>query len=406
MEAQLISTLPFDSGQTIRKKVSIVNVQLSPFRIPFLNQLRAELMERGIYLTYFHGDIWPAERNRNYDCELGWAIRIHNRFFPIGGGRYLCWQKLPYKQLEQADLVIITQENSILSNYPFIVARGLSGKRLAFWGHGVSPRTHSLLGLGERWRHIWANRADWWFGYSQKSVNALKFAGFPEERITNTGNAIDNSAFQRNVVDVTESMLEAIRKQCKLEKNTVVGLYCGALYSDKRLDLLISAGDLIFRQNPHFRLVIIGSGSEAGFIDEALRTRPWAAAVGPKSGVEKAAYFMLAHLILNPGLLGLIVLDALCMGLPIVTTGGSTYHSPEVAMLEEGLTGFFPQPTPDAYAQSVLDLLADKERYDKAREATVKAGKQYTMENMVQKYADGIEACLGYPLRKFIGRSI
>lgn len=377
-----------------RKKVSIVNVQLSPFRIPFLDQLRAELNARDIDLDYFHGDIWPAERDRNYECNLGWATKVPNRFIPIGRGRYACWQKLPNKLLAQSDLVVITQENMILSNYAFIFKRRLSAKRLAFWGHGISPRTHSSASLGERWRHIWAKKADWWFGYTQKSVDALKLAGFPEDRITNTNNAIDNSAFQQDTENVTEKMLAEIRAQCNLDQNSVVGLYCGALYADKRLGLLIEAADLIYKKNPNFRLVIIGSGSEVAFIEKAMLTRPWAKAVGPKKGIEKAAYFKLAHLILNPGLIGLIVLDAFCVGLPVVTTRGDTHHSPEVAMLEDDVTGFFSEPTPEAYAQTVIKLLEDKVAFTTSREASLNAGKKYTIENMVQRYADGIEECL------------
>jgi L-malate glycosyltransferase len=390
------------NNQSPRKKVSIVNVQLSPFRVAFFNQLRAELDLRGIDLEYFHGDIWPAERDRNYECHLDWASQITNRFIPIGKGRYACWQQLPHKLLADSDLVVITQENMILSNYPFILKRRLSAKRLAFWGHGISPRTRSADSPGERWRRIWAKKADWWFGYTQKSVNALKLAGFPEQRITNTNNAIDNTVFLQDLQKVTPVQLVDIRQHCHLDDKAVVGLYCGALYVDKRLDLLVEAADLIHAKNPHFRLVVIGSGSESGFIEEAFRTRPWATAVGAKSGVEKAAYFKLAQVILNPGLIGLIVLDAFCTGLPIVTTGGDTHHSPEVAMLEEGVTGFFPEPTASAYAQTVIDLLADKQQYKRSHEAMLAAGNQYTMENMVLQFANGIEACLDRPTKKNI----
>jgi L-malate glycosyltransferase len=296
-------------------------------------------------------------------------------------------------------LVVITQENMILSNYPFIFKRRLAAKRMAFWGHGVSPRSQSTDSAGERWRSIWAKKADWWFAYTTKSVDALKLVGFPEERITNVNNAIDNAAFEQDMNNVTEAMLASIRAQCKLDQRSVVGLYCGALYEEKRLDLLVAAADLIHQCNPDFRLVVIGAGAKAEFIQEAFRTREWATAVGLKSGVEKAAYFKLAHVILNPGLIGLIALDALCVGLPIITTGGDTHHSPEVAMLESGLTGYFPEPTPQAYAQTVIDLLADKQRYIKSCEAALKAAKQYTIENMVQCFADGVEACLYHPIK-------
>jgi glycosyltransferase involved in cell wall biosynthesis len=199
---------------------------------------------------------------------------------------------------------------------------------------------------------------------------------------------------------VSESMLADLRAQCNLGPKSIVGLYCGALYKDKRLDLLVSAADLIHKHYPDFRLVVIGTGSESSFVEAAFSSRPWATAVGRKGGVEKAAFFKLAHLILNPGLIGLIAIDAFCAGLPIVTTGGNTHHSPEVAMLVENLTGFFPEPNPQAYAQAVIELLDDQTQYAKSREAAIAASKKYTIENMVMNFADGIEACLARPLLK------
>ena len=380
----------------MRKKVAIVNVQLSPFRVPFFNRLRAELGSRNIDLTFMHGDIWPAERSRNYECELEWAIKVPNRFIPIGGGRYACWQQLPHELLAHSDLVVTTQENMILSNYPLIMKRRLAAKRLAFWGHGVSPRSRSVASLGERWRRIWTNKADWWFGYTQKSVEALQLAGFPQDRITNTNNAIDNAGFQQDAESVTELMLSEIRKQCNLEQNSVVGLYCGALYADKRLDLLVEAADLAHRKHPEFRLIVIGSGVEAGYIEEAFKTRPWATAVGPKTGVEKAAYFKLASLVLNTGAVGLIVIDAFCMGLPLLTVQASM-HGPESAFIEEGVNGFFTDPNPQAFADAISKLITDKDLYQRIRAGASLAGQTYTMDNMVQHFANGIEQCLQRP---------
>jgi L-malate glycosyltransferase len=386
----------FDSP---RKKVSIVNVQLSPFRIPLFNQLRAELRLRNIDLYFIYGDVWPAERDRNYDCSLDWAIKVSNRFIPIGGGRYACWQQLPHPLLEQSDLVVMTQENMILSNYPLILKRRKADKRLAFWGHGVSRKSHSTDSLGERWRRIWTNKADWWFGYTQISVDALKHAGFPEERITNTNNAIDNMAFLQDAEKVTGSMLATIREQCKLDEDSVVGLYCGALYADKQLDLLVEAADLVHQQNPSFRLIVVGSGAEAGYIETAFRTRAWATAVGPKSGVEKAAYFKLASMVLNTGAVGLVVIDAFCMGLPILTVK-EAMHGPESVFIEEGTNGFFTEANSAAYAEVISSLIRDQDLYARIKEGAERSGRKYTINNMVQNFANGIEACLEQPLNR------
>ncbi len=382
-----------------RKKVSIVNVQLSPFRIPFYNQLHDELSSRGIDLNYLHGEHWPHERDRSYECKLDWAQPIHNRFISFGRGRSAVWQTLPTQQLNESDLLIVTQENLILSNYPLILRRRLAGKRLAFWGHGVGPRSRSAGSVKEKWRHFWAQRADWWFAYTRRSVEALAQGGFPHDRISNLNNTVDNTGFQADMEKVSPQMLADISAACGINDQSAVGLFCGALYKDKRIDLLIEAADLLHQRLPDFRLIVIGSGAEAPMLEAAMKTRPWAHAVGPQSGVSKAAYFKLAHVVMNPGLIGLVVLDAFCAGLPVVTTGGDTPHSPEVVYLEPGQNGFFAEATPQAYADEVYNLLNNNNLYQKSRAAALAASKVYTMENMVRHFADGVEACLQRPIK-------
>ncbi len=376
------------------KTVTLVTIQLSSYRVTFFESLKQVLKSMNIDLQIVYGEIWPEQRDRNYEAHLSWGTRISNKFFPIGKSNYLCWQKLPKKMLDDSDLVIVNQENKILSHYPEILKRNREGKRLAFWGHAVGPRSKSNNNFKEKWRKLWINRADWWFGYTQKSIEALSRAGFPEDRITCTNNAVDNSAFIEDGHQVTNVMLNAIRAQCDLSENSHVGLYCGALYADKRLDLLFAAGDIIYASNNDFRLLIVGSGLEADYVKQACITRPWAFSVGSKGGVEKAAYFKLADMVLNPGLIGLIVLDAFCVGLPVITTGGTTQHSPEIVYLEHNVNGLVTKPNALEYAAAILALIDDPAKYHAMREAAAESGKIYTQENMVLLFAQGIQACL------------
>ncbi len=383
--------------QKTTKKVTLVTIQLSSYRVTFFEGLKQVLKSMNIDLQIVYGEIWPEQRDRNYEAHVAWGTRIRNRFFPIGKNNYVCWQALPKEMLEQSDLVIVNQENKILSHYPEILKRNREGKRIAFWGHAVGPRSKSPTNFKERWRGIWINRADWWFGYTQKSIEALSRAGFPEDRITCTNNAVDNSAFIQDGEQVTEAMLEAIRAECNISASSRIGLYCGAFYADKRLDLLFAAGDIIYATNSDFRLLIVGSGLEADYVKQACATRPWAFAVGAKGGVEKAAYFKLADMVLNPGLIGLIVLDAFCAGLPVITTGGTTQHSPEIVYLEHNVNGIVTQPNAVAYAAAVLALIDDPAQYRAMCAAASVAGKTYTQENMVLLFAQGIQACLARP---------
>jgi glycosyltransferase involved in cell wall biosynthesis len=172
-----------------------------------------------------------------------------------------------------------------------------------------------------------------------------------------------------------------------------LGLFCGSLYPDKKLGFLIKAADIIHIKLPNFRLVIIGDGPSAAELQELINDKPWAHWVGVKKGLEKAAYFKLADVVLNPGLVGLHVLDSFCAGAPMFTTNNAR-HSPEIAYLEHGVNGFILTDDPAVYAVEVVSLLKDKSRFEAARRATKDAAKKYTLENMIANFVKGIESCL------------
>jgi glycosyltransferase involved in cell wall biosynthesis len=175
-----------------------------------------------------------------------------------------------------------------------------------------------------------------------------------------------------------------------------IGLFCGSLYPDKRLAYLIAAVDHIHTVMPSFRLVVIGDGPSAGDIRTASKTRPWLKWVGVRKGLEKAAWFKLADVVINPGLVGLHILDSFYSGTPMITTAESR-HSPEIAYLEDGVNGLIVRGDASQYADAVIALFNDRARLEKIKQAALHDATRYTLDNMVNRFADGIERCLSMP---------
>lgn len=61
---------------------------------------------------------------------------------------------------------------------------------------------------------------------------------------------------------VSHDMRDDIARKCQISNDSIIGLFCGSLYSDKKLDLLVAASDLVIAKYPNFRLVVIGDGAE------------------------------------------------------------------------------------------------------------------------------------------------
>jgi hypothetical protein len=115
--------------------------------------------------------------------------------------------------------------------------------------------------------------------------------------------------------------------------------------------------------------------------------------LGVRKGVEKALYFRMGDVMLNPGLVGLHIVDAFCAGMVMMTTR-TARHSPEVAYLRDGENGVYCGDTPEAYAKDVLDVIQSPVRLAEMKAKAFADSDHYTLENMVKNFAGGIEAAL------------
>jgi glycosyltransferase involved in cell wall biosynthesis len=233
-----------------------------------------------------------------------------------------------------------------------------------------------------------------WFAYTPGTASYLTSAGVPPDKITSVDNAIDTNGFKTLLNSVTRDEVDEKRREFGISEGDYVALYCGSLYPEKRIPYLLQTAKLIAERNPRFRLLIVGSGIETEIVKSASNCSPYILYAGPLFGRDKAVCFRLAELFLNPGLVGLGILDSFCAELPFVTTD-EALHSPEIDYLENGVNGLKVSGNANVFAEAVLDLMCNPERVAKMRQAARETAAQYTVENMVAKTCDGIFKSLG-----------
>ena len=119
----------------------------------------------------------------------------------------------------------------------------------------------------------------------------------------------------------------------------------------------------------------------------------WLRYEGPQFGGDKVACLSMAQVCLNPGLVGLGILDAFCAGLPMITTD-LPVHSPEIEYLDPGVNGLMTPPRAADYADGVLALLRDPPRLAAMRAAARAAAERFSIETMVGNFSAGVRECL------------
>ncbi|WP_230772201.1 glycosyltransferase family 4 protein [Sphingomonas sp. Leaf4] len=379
------------NGSASRKVVFLTHTVFH-YRQAFHELVRENLQRDRVDYVVVYGQPDRIEERKNDAVNLSFGRKIRNRYI------YRLGQPLIYqpalRALLSADLAIIIQENRLLLNYPVQLFRRLLKPKIALFGHGRNFQSRNPDGRAERFKQFWADKSDWWFGYTEETRSHIAALGFPDDRITVFNNAVDSGTVRRAANAVTAERMQARRVELGLTGNNVA-VFVGGLYPDKRLDYLVAAADLIRASVPDFELIVAGGGVDLPLIKQLATSRPWIKVMGPRFGTDKVELMRLGKIFLMPGLLGLAILDAAAAGLPTITTD-FPWHSPEIAYLENGVNGLRVQgwDDPAAYAVAVVGLLGDTERLQNMTAAARLLSDNYTIEAMAERFADGVRAAL------------
>lgn len=377
--------------------VAIVQRRLTHYRLPLFEQMRARLQASKVRLRLLHGVGTAAEASKQDAGSLDWAETLPTYYGPGG----TCWQPFA-ERTRGCDLVVITQENKLLNNLPPLL-NPWRRQRLAFWGHGANLQSGNPDGMAERFKRWTTTRVDWWFAYTELSAALVRQAGFDETRITVLNNSIDTDALAEQVAQARSQGRAALRARLGVGEGPL-GLFIGSLYPDKRLPFLLDAARALRDRLPGFELVIAGSGPQASLVQAAATPGSGLRYLGPVKGQAKADWLVAADLMLNPGAVGLAILDAFVAGLPVVTTD-CRLHGPEIAYLDSGRNGLMTVNDPNSYVEACHQLLLQATALAAMGRVSAASASRYSVQAMAAKFASGIETCLSTAARERAGAS-
>lgn len=363
------------------RSITILQIGLPHYRIPFFEHLRRRLALEGVKLNLL---VSQGIGNQYLECSLEWAQIVSVKKL----GPFVIHGKLP--KTRNVDLIIAPQETKILINYFLLLKGRLGGPRFAYWGHGRNFQASNIRSPEERLKQFLSKHVDWWFAYNKLSAEIICSLGFPVERITSVGNAIDTRSLTNRRNTLTESEIQKVRVELNLNSQNVA-VYTGGLYGLKRIGFLLEAAIQIRELIPDFELIVIGSGPDRHLVTSAAKSAKWIHDLGQKNDIEKVPYWALSKVLLMPGGVGLVVLDSFALGVPMVTTE-TRLHGPEVEYLESGTNGLLVTCGESAavYARAVADLFNSPERLELLRQGALQSAALYSIENMVENFVSGI----------------
>lgn len=372
--------------------MAIVSPSVPQYSVPFFTGLIAAAEAEGIRIDVFRGETPSVFRAREDSGDAAFVRALGTREWTVRGRSLFYKSPAPVRR-GRYDLVILEQAVRNIESYELLARLG--PRRIAFWGHGRTY-TKDVSPLQEALKHWLTQRGIWFFGYTERGVDTVVERGFPRDRTTVLDNTIDTVALAVELSEVSDSEVADFTRQHDLRGSTA--LYLGGLDSYKRISFLLDSVTIAHQKCSDFRLLIAGNGSDRPLVDEFVARNSWATFLGGVHGREKARALKAAQAVSIPGAIGLVALDSLVAGTPIVTTD-NPHHGPEFDYLADGITAVVTPNDEHSYAVGLVAFLSDRLRQLEMSERCQIEARKYTLDNMIGSYLTGIKSALGSQIR-------
>lgn len=368
------------------RRVLVVQRVVAHYRVRFWQLVSERLRHLGIELLVAHGQEFPGTAPQSVG-KGGLGIRgerwAPNTYLQLCGKELILQRNA--RHADGADLVIVEQATRLAFTWRCMLWHHLRrGPRVALWGHGRSWQG-SANSIGEIAKRRLLRQAHFWFAYTDEIADDL--TDIAPERIINVGNAIDTRSLAQDLTAVRQRGIDRIPGRVA---------FIGSMRSDKRLQVLFEAADGVRVKVADFSIDFIGDGPEREQVQAFCSQRDWARYLGPLFNEKKAKALAQAQYIVNPGLVGLNILDAFVAEAPLITTDYPG-HSPEIAYLERDTNGLMSTCDPKAYAACLVDALGDANLASRLRQGCRIAAKRYSIERMALNFTLGIVRALARP---------
>lgn len=368
-------------------RLAIVQDYVPRYRVPFFDGLVRRLSDAGIECVVIAGEPTGSQAARGDAARpLAWLKKASAREFRVGASGPRVYGFGNSRHWRDCDGVIHGLRGASIDLHMSLLTKKFTGLRVGAWGHiGRTVNAPNAVDVMlERWQ---MRHSDHVFGYTQMCAEAAQAAGVPAEKITAVMNSVDVTALldAYRSIDAHQA-LEFLRAH-SLTPGKVFGII-GGLDASKRIEFIAETLDCIWKSDPEVAFVVGGEGSQKGMLDAAVQ-RGQVVMLGYSGAFEKSMIMRVSQALINPGRIGLLAVEALAVGIPILATKWN-FHAPEYDYLANDLDVFESNDT-------VADFSAQIRNFVNAEpELPQHSGRPYPLlDDMIENYASGVEKMFG-----------
>lgn len=359
-------------------RVGIIQDYVPSYRSRFFEKLKKNLLNEAIDLQVLSYLPLGAQIARGDFVQLDflddfpqWQIQV--------GKRSIVFPK-SVRKFRNYDALIGPLRGSSFSTNMMIFHCLRFGKPYGLWGHIRNyVNSDNLLDLLIEKKQM--RSATSIFAYTNSGKEFGMKQGIESDKIFVLNNTFDLSELNFEIENISAQEMFEMSSRYRLTAGKTL-LYIGGLDSSKRIDFLTSVLDEIWIKDKEVKLLLIGDGQDKHLLEGAINRRQ--VHILDNSQKIKVLASKVSKFILMPGRIGLIAVDAIALGIPIVTTSYS-FHAPEFEYLIEGKSKFTSKfDSPSSFSELVMELINLKNTWTFSESPP-------SIENMLGAFEKGIK---------------
>jgi len=380
-------------------KIAISQRIIPHYRIPVFKELGKR---KDIDLTVFYGKGFNSGSQANAEHIEGFR---HKRLFTI----FLNFKrrKSPhlrvfhpalffYLIIGKFDVVIVEPTTNFYNNiFTFIYCK-LFKKKFIWYEAGTLPineRT-KFRKLIDPIINIFIKNADSFITYTSYADYSLKkFYAIPKEKIFRAQNTIDTNKILEEIKK-NSSLVDDKKIELNLTNNKVV-MYIGGIEKRKKIELLISAVNILNNKYGNYRALIVGDGNDLSWLKSSISKEERDITIfAGKQIDESTLYVLCSDVVVLPAQGGLSIPQAFVCGKPFIGSEDIEYGGVK-DYIKNGYNGFLiKENSINDLVEKLYITLSYKKKYAELSKNAFNSSKNLSIPKMV----DGIEKAIQYSM--------
>lgn len=373
----------------MRKRLLIVQPYVPNYRLPFFCELRKLLRREDIDMRLAAGrPVGNLAQRQDQEHHQQIDTRLPQRVLKLGSRELLVRSLRTELNRYPPDMIVVEQAIKNLETYALMSRRLIGGSwKIGMWGQGRTYSTyqHDAISKLKDWLTM---RSSWFFSYTKEGARYLESKGFDPSRISVVNNSIDTVQLRRDLKEVQDRRLQDFREAHDLTAGRTA-LFLGGVDPDKGIDFLLETAKMVETRLNGFRLLVAGAGSSAELVKDAQTSGSPVVYLGRVEGPEKALALAASDILAIPQWVGLVAVDSLAAGRPIMTTRHHS-HSPEFEYLTPGINTFVSEHDVTEYANMMAWVLQDRLLLRRAQLHAISDSSTFSIEAMASSFSQGV----------------